>query len=120
MGFALTAYPIGIENGWISRNQAIDRTLTTLKFFRDAPMGPQKTGRAGYKGFYYHFLDMQQGNRYDSWVELSSVDTALLMMGVLFTQSYYDGEDPREKRYARSPTRFTSAWTGAGCNRARR
>ncbi|OLK83608.1 hypothetical protein BXOR1_20505, partial [Xanthomonas oryzae pv. oryzicola] len=97
VGFALTAYPIGIENGWISRNQAIDRTLTTLKFFRDAPMGPHKTGRAGYKGFYYHFLDMQQGNRYDSWVELSSVDTALLMMGVLFTQSYYDGEDPREK-----------------------
>ncbi|MCC4618892.1 hypothetical protein LL965_01910 [Xanthomonas cassavae CFBP 4642] len=97
VGFALTAYPIGIENGWVSRNQAIDRTLTTLKFFRDAPMGPQRTGRAGYKGFYYHFLDMQQGNRYDSWVELSSVDTALLMMGVLFTQSYYDGEDPREK-----------------------
>ncbi|MCT8355913.1 hypothetical protein NLA05_06165 [Xanthomonas citri pv. anacardii] len=97
VGFALTAYPIGIENGWVSRNQAIDRTLTTLKFFRDAPMGPQKTGRAGYKGFYYHFLDMQQGNRYDSWVELSSVDTALLMMGVLFTQSYYDGEDPRAK-----------------------
>ncbi|MBV6848554.1 glucoamylase family protein [Xanthomonas euvesicatoria] len=97
VGFALTAYPIGIENGWVSRNQAIDRTLTTLKFFRDAPMGPQKTGRAGYKGFYYHFLDMQQGNRYDSWVELSSVDTAMLMMGVLFTQSYYDGDDPREK-----------------------
>ncbi|OQP82369.1 hypothetical protein IA54_003350 [Xanthomonas phaseoli pv. syngonii LMG 9055] len=97
VGFALTAYPIGIENGWVSRNQAIDRTLTTLKFFRDAPMGPQKTSRAGYKGFYYHFLDMQQGNRYDSWVELSSVDTALLMMGVLFTQSYYDGDDPREK-----------------------
>ncbi|MCL1498041.1 glucoamylase family protein [Xanthomonas nasturtii] len=97
VGFALTAYPIGIENGWVSRNQAIDRTLTTLKFFRDAPMGPQKTGRAGYKGFYYHFLDMQQGNRYDSWVELSSVDTALLMMGVLFTQSYYDGDDRREK-----------------------
>ncbi len=34
--------------------------------------------------------------RYDSWVELSSVDTALLMMGVLFAQSYYDGDDPRE------------------------
>ncbi|WP_140720533.1 MULTISPECIES: glucoamylase family protein [Gammaproteobacteria] len=97
VGFALTAYPIGIENGWISRNQAIDRTLTTLKFFRDAPMGPQRAGRAGYKGFYYHFLDMQQGQRYNSWVELSSVDTALLMMGVLFAQSYYDGDDPREK-----------------------
>ncbi|MFA0923369.1 glucoamylase family protein [Xanthomonas fragariae] len=98
VGFALTAYPIGIENGWISRNQGIDRTLATLRFFRDAPMGPQRTGRAGYKGFYYHFLDMQQGNRYDSWVELSSVDTAMLMMGVLFTQSYYDGDDLREKQ----------------------
>jgi len=97
VGFALTAYPIGIENGWVSRTQAVDRTLTTLKFFRDVPVGPQRTGKAGYKGFYYHFLDMQQGRRYDSWVELSSVDTALLMMGVLFAQSYYDGDDPREK-----------------------
>jgi len=97
VGFALTAYPIGIENGWVSRTQAIDRTLTTLRFFRDAPVGPQRTGKAGYKGFYYHFLDMQRGQRYDSWVELSSVDTALLMMGVLFAQSYYDGDDPREK-----------------------
>lgn len=97
VGFALTAYPIGIENGWVSRTQAVDRTLTTLKFFRDAPVGPQRTGKAGYKGFYYHFLDMQRGERYDSWVELSSVDTALLMMGVLFAQSYYDGDDPREK-----------------------
>lgn len=120
VGFALTAYPIGIENGWISRNQAIDRTLTTLKFFRDAPMGPQKTGRAGYKGFYYHFLDMQQGNRYDSWVELSSVDTALLMMGVLCTSRITTVRTRAKKRYARSPTRCTSAWTGAGCNRARR
>lgn len=97
VGFALTAYPIGIENGWVSRTQAVDRTLTTLRFFRDAPVGPQRTGKAGYKGFYYHFLDMQRGQRYDSWVELSSVDTALLMMGVLFAQSYYDGDDPREK-----------------------
>lgn len=97
IGFALTAYPIGIENGWISRRQAIDRTLTTLEFFRDARMGPQKTGRTGHHGFYYHFLDMQEGQRYEPWVELSSVDTALLMMGVLFAQSYYTGDDPREK-----------------------
>ncbi len=97
VGFALTAYPIGIENGWVSRNQAIDRTLTTLRFFRDLPSGPQRTGKGAYKGFYYHFLDMQEGRRYDSWVELSSVDTALLLMGVLFAQSYYDGDDAREK-----------------------
>lgn len=96
VGFALTAYPIGIENGWVSRTQAVDRTLTTLQFFRDVPMGPQREGKAGYKGFYYHFLDMQEGTRWGSWVELSSVDTALLMMGVLFAQSYYQGDDPRE------------------------
>ncbi len=97
VGYALTAYPIGIENGWVSRTQAVDRTLTTLRFFRDIPQGPQATGKGAYKGFYYHFLDMQNGHRYDSWVELSSVDTALLMMGVLFAQAYYDGDDPREK-----------------------
>ena len=97
VGFALTAYPIGIENNWISRNQAVDRTLLTLEFFRDLPQGPDRTGKGAYKGFYYHFLDMQSGHRYDSWVELSSVDTTLLMMGVLFAQSYYDRDEPREK-----------------------
>lgn len=97
IGFALTAYPIGLENGWISRRQAVDRTLTTLRFLRDARMGPQKQGRSGYHGFYYHFLDMQKGQRYESWVELSSVDTALLMMGVLFAQSYYDGDSAGER-----------------------
>lgn len=97
MGYALTAYPIGIENGWVSRTQAVDRTLTTLKFLRDLPQGPQKEGKGGYKGFYYHFLDMDSGHRFNSWVELSSVDTSLLLMGVLFAQSYYDRDDAREK-----------------------
>ncbi len=97
VGFALTAYPIGVENDWINRSQAVDRTLLTLKFFRDLPSGPEETGKGAHKGFYYHFLDMQKGHRFDSWVELSSVDTALLIMGVLFAQSYYDSEDPREQ-----------------------
>lgn len=97
IGFALTVYPIGYENGWINREQAVQRTLTTLRFLRDAPVGPQRAGRAGYKGFYYHFLDMQKGLRYDQWVELSSVDTALLMMGVLFAQSYYEGDNADER-----------------------
>ena len=59
VGFALTSYPIGIKNGWVSRNQAVERTLLTLKFFRDLPTGPQRTGKAGYNGFYYHFFYMQ-------------------------------------------------------------
>ncbi|GHD66585.1 hypothetical protein GCM10007164_05560 [Luteimonas padinae] len=98
IGFALTAYPIGIENGWISRRQAVDRTLLTLEFLLESPQGPEATGTIGHRGFFYHFLDMRSGHRYEPWVELSSVDTGLMMLGVLFAQSYYDGDDPREQR----------------------
>src|SRR6266511_471609 len=57
-GFALTAYPVGVERGYITRAEAIKRSLLTLRFFHD---GPQGTGpdAIGYKGFYYHFLDMK-------------------------------------------------------------
>ncbi len=97
IGFALTAYPIGVERAWITREQAAERTLTTLKFLRDAPAGPEATGMAGHRGFYYHFLDMHRGQRFDDWVELSSVDTGLLMMGVLFAQSFYEGGNDAER-----------------------
>ncbi len=97
IGFALTAYPIGAERGWVSRDQAAKRTLATLRFLRDAPMGPEATGRSGYRGFYYHFLDMRSGHRFGAWVELSSVDTSLMMMGVLFAQSYFERDDLRER-----------------------
>ena len=97
VGFALTAYPIGVERDWITREQAATRTLTTLRFLRDAPTGPEAKGRSGYHGFYYHFLDMRSGHRFESWVELSSVDTGLLMMGVLFAQSYYEGDNDAER-----------------------
>ena len=62
VGFALTAYPIGVERGWVTRDAAArDRVLTTLRFFWTAPQGPQATDVTGYKGFYYHFLDMETG-----------------------------------------------------------
>lgn len=97
VGFALTAYPIGVENGYITRMQAADRTLSTLRFFWNLPMGPEKKGTAGYQGFFYHFLNMKNGSRSQDWeIELSTVDTALLMAGVLFSQSYFDGPDKKE------------------------
>ena len=89
VGFALTAYPIGVERGYITRLQAIERVLATVRFFRDAPQGPGATGTAGYKGFFYHFLDMKTGTRFGD-IELSTVDTALLMGGMLFCRSYFD------------------------------
>jgi hypothetical protein len=95
VGFALTAYPVGVERGYISRAQARDRVLTTLRFFWNAPQGPAASGVTGYKGFFYHFLDMETGHRFDR-VELSTIDTALLLGGVLFCQSYFDGSDAGE------------------------
>jgi hypothetical protein len=50
----------------------------------------------GYRGFFYHFLDMESGHRFKT-VELSTIDTGLFMMGALFSQSYFDRDDPVER-----------------------
>jgi hypothetical protein len=95
VGFALTAYPIGVERGYVTRAAARQRVLTTLRFFADAPQGSEPTGMAGFKGFFYHFMDMKTGRRYGS-SEVSTVDSALLFSGMLFCQSYFDGTDAEE------------------------
>ena len=95
VGFGLTAYGIGVERGYVSREDARARTLTTLRFFKDAPSGPDAAGMTGHKGFFYHFLDMKTGHRFKD-TELSTVDTTILLGGVLFAQSYFDGDDPAE------------------------
>jgi hypothetical protein len=97
VGFALTAYPIGVERGYVSRVDAGERTLKTLRFFRDSPQGAAAKGFSGYKGFYYHFLDMETGIRFNEQTELSMIDTALFISGVLFCQSYFDGNSAQEK-----------------------
>jgi len=97
VGFGLTAYGVGAERGYITREQAVERTLATLRFFHDAPQNDNEDDATGYHGFYYHFLDMESGKRFDRAVELSTVDTSLLLGGVLFAQSYYDRDTPQEK-----------------------
>jgi hypothetical protein len=92
VGFALAAYPIGVERGWVTREAARERVLTTLRFFRDAPQGAQPTGVAGNRGFFYHFLDMETGRRFER-VELSTIDTALLLAGALVCREYFDRAD---------------------------
>lgn len=89
VGFALTCWPVGVENGWMSREEARARTLNTLRFFHDAPQGPDATGMTGYKGFFYHFLEMGSGHRFGR-TELSTVDTTLLLGGMLFAARYFD------------------------------
>ncbi len=97
VGFALTAYPVGAARGFVTHAQARTRTLATLRFFHDAPQGPKPRGMAGHKGFYYHYLDMTTGARAGG-SELSTVDTALFLSGVLFCASYFNGSHPHEQQ----------------------
>ena len=73
---------------------AVERTLTTLRFFWDSPQGPEPDA-TGYKGFYYHFLDMRTGRR--AWqCELSTVDSAFLLAGALTAGVYFDADTTDE------------------------
>ena len=90
VGFALSCYPVGVKNGWMPRTDAARRTLATLKFFFQSAQNDTAEA-TGYKGFYYHFLDMQTGKRV--WqCELSLIDSALLMAGILTAAEFFDGD----------------------------
>lgn len=95
-GFAFTAFPVAAERGLISRAEAAGRTLNALRYFRALPQSPDRVNTAGYMGFYYHFLKRSDGLR--EWkCELSTIDTGLLIAGMLFAQSYFDRSTPDEK-----------------------
>ncbi|MEO8442287.1 MAG: glucoamylase family protein [Betaproteobacteria bacterium] len=94
VGFALSVYPVGVERGWIKRADAVDCTLVTLRWFWNSDQSghPDATG---YKGFFYHFLDMKTGLRV--WrSELSLIDTALLLAGALTAGTYFSGKTENE------------------------
>jgi hypothetical protein len=73
---------------------ALERTLATLRFFWNSPQGPEPDA-TGYRGFYYHFLDMQTGRL--AWQsELSTVDSTFLLAGALTVGVYFDAAKPDE------------------------
>ncbi|MGB3076030.1 MAG: glucoamylase family protein, partial [Chitinophagales bacterium] len=96
-GFGLTAYLVGVERKYITRQQAAERVLKTLQFFKNAKMGSAQTGVTGYRGFFYHFIDMVTGLRFEN-VELSTIDTGLLIAGILSCQTYFDADNETEKQ----------------------
>jgi hypothetical protein len=99
VGFALSCYPIGVERGWMTRDEAISLTLATLRFFGNSPQHDQPDA-TGYKGFYYHFLDVHSGKRV--WQsELSLIDSALLVAGMLAAQTWFDRGAPEEEEIRR-------------------
>jgi hypothetical protein len=69
-----------------------------LRFFWDSPQGPEPDA-SGYKGFYYHLLEMRTGRR--AWkYELSTIESVFLLAGALTVGLYFDADaaDEREIR----------------------
>ena len=96
-GFGLSAICIGVEHGWITRDAARTRVLTTLQTFWNGPQGPAESGMIGYKGLYYHWLDMNSARRtWDS--ELSTIDTALLFAGILHAREFFAANHPSDNQ----------------------
>lgn len=98
-GMGLSSYIVGIERGFITRAEGVKRTLAVLQFFYNCHQGSE-VDATGYKGFYYHFLDMETGKR--AWKsELSTVDTAILLAGILTAANYYKGQSKSEMEICR-------------------
>jgi predicted esterase len=95
-GFGLSSYIVGAERGWITRAQAAERVLKTLTALKNLPQGPAMEGVSGYKGFFYHFLDLKNARRFGD-VELSTIDSGLLLAGILSCQTWFDGNSTTEK-----------------------
>lgn len=94
VGFALSVYPIAVERGWMPRAEAVALSLAALRFFRDSDQSGSATA-TGYKGFYYHFLHIDSGQR--EWrSELSMIDTALLLAGMLTAAMYFTADNSEE------------------------
>lgn len=84
-GFGLTALCIAANKNWINQSQARERTRNTLRFFESRAFHQ--------RGWFYHWLDSKTGER--RWnSEVSSIDTALLLAGVLTVrQCFRDDQD---------------------------
>jgi hypothetical protein len=90
-GFGLTALCIGEKRGYLPHAQARDRALATLRFlWKRLPH---------HRGFFFHFADMNTGEReWDS--EASSVDTAILLCGVLTCHRFFHHEEISDLAYS--------------------
>jgi hypothetical protein len=80
-GMALATLPIAVERGVLVRQFAAKIARRRLRYLHDLPQGPEPD-TSGYKGFFYHFLDIETGRRV--WqCELSTIDSAFLFSGLL-------------------------------------
>src|SRR3954454_19591821 len=94
VGMALATIPVIVERGVIIREFAAKITLTRLRYLLNCPQGPEPDA-SGYKGFFYHFLDIETGRRV--WqCELSTIDSAFLFAGALTVGTYFNRDTADE------------------------
>ena len=105
VGFGLSGLCIAAERGWLPREQVVQRARTTLRFFA-ARMEHER-------GWFYHFVNLKTGAR--EWrSELSSIDTALLLGGVLTARRCFEGD----AEVVAMPTPSIGEWISPGCSQA--
>jgi len=94
VGMALATLPLAAERAYLPRELMAERVLNKLQYFCSSPHGPEPDA-TGYKGLYYHFLDMKTGRRV--WnCELSTIDSAFLLAGALAAATYFDRDTEDE------------------------
>jgi hypothetical protein len=99
VGMALATLPVIIERGVLFRPFGAKLALRRLRFLYGLPQGPEPDA-SGYKGFFYHFLDIETGRRV--WkCELSTIDSAFLFAGMLTAATYFDHETADEAEVRR-------------------
>ena len=92
VGMALATIPVVVERGVLYRDFAAKITVKRLRYLLACPQGPEPDA-TGYKGFFYHFLDIETGRRV--WnCELSTIDSAFLFAGALTAGTYFDRDTP--------------------------
>ena len=94
-GFGLSAYIIGIENGWVTREEAYRRILITLNSYYKDPDNADDLCVEGKYGLFFHFVDTNTGKRYGR-SEVSTIDSAILMAGILHVMEYFKGTEVEE------------------------
>jgi hypothetical protein len=113
-GMALATIPVVVERGVLYRDFAAKITRKRLRYLFECPQGSEPDA-SGYKGFFYHFLNIETGRRV--WqCELSTIDSAFLIRGRLDSSTYFDRDTPRRSRSEAWPMKL---YRGADWNWAR-
>jgi hypothetical protein len=99
VGMALATHPVAVERGVVPRPFAAKLARKSLRYLHELPQGPEPDA-SGYKGFFYHYLDIETGRRVRE-CELSTIDSAFLFAGVLTVAAYYDRETADEAEVRR-------------------